>query len=105
MSNPEWVTMREARNSNLTIAGMGALRIALLFGSAAVALAIVVAPVADRHVKRTQLLSNARPQVDTITTGSIGRNTERRYVIRRSILQDDPATPCIVRDGDLPGKC
>ena len=47
----EWDIVRSSRASILGSAGIGALRVALLFGSAAVALALIVAPIADNYTR------------------------------------------------------
>ena len=52
--NPEadWQSIRGDRGSVLGIAGVGILRITLLFGSAAVALALILAPIADSQTRQ-----------------------------------------------------
>lgn len=83
-------------------AGFGALRIALLFGSAAVALALVLMPAlqgvtGDRY-------AGGDYGIDTMTTGSVGYNGN--YTIRRSVLQSSPNSVCIIRDnGTRIGDC
>ena len=65
----EWNAIRAERTPLFGLAGMGMLRIALLFGLAAVALGLILAPMADKY---------SRPQItgaggfDTIATGAIG---------------------------------
>jgi hypothetical protein len=104
--------MRNDRSGNylpaswsLEGAGMGALRITLLFGSAAVALALILTPLADRHINpRTASQSVMSPGIDRLTTGSIGyRGT---YTERRSVLQASPQSVCIIRDNGMrSGDC
>jgi hypothetical protein len=77
----------------------GALRIALLFGSAAVALALIAVPLLEGRV-------SDRPAggVDLMSTGSIG--TGETYTIRRSVLQSSPDAVCVIRsDGTRSGDC
>ncbi|MGV3550448.1 hypothetical protein [Rhizobium sp.] len=81
--------------------GMGALNMALLFGTAAIALTLIVTP----------MLAPARPDrmqastidYDNITTGSVPSTDGRtkRYTIRRSVLQEYPGDVCII---DASGK-
>ena len=79
----------------------GALRITLLFGAAAVALALIAAPLLDSR-NRPAFARNAG--VDLMSTGSIGGTTS--YTIRRSVLQSSPDAVCIIRsDGARSGDC
>jgi len=79
----------------------GALGVALLFGFAATALALILAPVADNLLgSRSARLE----RIDRTVTGSIGG--ERIYTIRRSVLQPSPESVCIIRlDGARSGQC
>jgi hypothetical protein len=92
----------------LGVAGSGAVRIALLFGSAAVALTIILTPVAEKQIVRSAANQTG---IDQIATGSTG-NTKRilpathNYVIRRSVLQSDKDDICIIgADGVRTGTC
>jgi hypothetical protein len=79
----------------------GALRITLLFGAAAVALALIATPLLDSR-NRSAFARNAG--VDLMSTGSIGGTTN--YTIRRSVLQSSPDAVCIIRsDGARSGDC
>ena len=79
---------------------MGALNMALLFGTAAIALTLIVTPMlapgkADRMQASTM-------DYDNITTGSVptGDGRTKRYTIRRSVLADKPDDVCIIeQDG------
>ena len=51
MRDDYWDEARVGHGWNIAAAGMGALRVTLLFGSAAVALALVLAPVAENQVR------------------------------------------------------
>jgi hypothetical protein len=51
-------------------AGMGALRIAMLFGSAMIAIALLVTPFLDRS--SGGVAQNSAAGVDVMSTGSIG---------------------------------
>jgi hypothetical protein len=77
----------------------GALRITLLFGAAAVALALIAAPLLE---SRSGFAGSGG--LDMTSTGSIGGTTS--YTIRRSVLQSSPDAVCIIRaDGSRSGDC
>ena len=105
--NPEadWQSIRGDRGSVLGIAGVGILRITLLFGSAAVALALILAPIADNQTR--QFVQGGGDGLDRMSTGSISRRgNSGSYTIRRSVLQESPAAICIIRDnGTRSGDC
>ena len=91
-----------AENDSAFAGGMGSLRIALLFGSAAVALALLVVPFAERQAARSFA---STPQLDRMSTGSI-QQPGAAYTIRRSVLQTDPNSVCIIRsNGTRSGDC
>jgi hypothetical protein len=86
-------------------AGTGVLRLTLLFGSAAIALALVVAPLADRKSKSVVDYASSR-SIDEMSTGSIKKAAPSEYTIRRSVLQKSPASVCIINsDGSKSGDC
>ena len=96
----EWDAIRSRRAPLFGHAGMGMLRIALLFGSAAVALAMILAPMADRY-SRTQIVGAGR--LDFMSTSSVGQSGA--YTIRRSVLQA-PGSVCIIDStGRRSGDC
>ena len=104
MTHDDWdSTGGPARSRALPIlstAGMGMLRVALLFGSAAVALALILAPAADRYAKAHVVGGDG---IDYLATGSIAPSGS--YTIRRSVLQKSGAV-CIIRaDGQRSGDC
>ncbi|MBB4005731.1 hypothetical protein [Aurantimonas endophytica] len=75
------------------------LRATLLFGAITIGLALVVVPAARKSVDYVA----SSPQLDTMTTGSIGAN---RYTVHRSVLQAPGAAPCIVHaSGGRTGAC
>ena len=95
----EWDAIRSRRRPLFGAAGMGMLRVALLFGSAAVALAMILAPMADRYSK-TQIVG--ADGLDFMSTSSVGG---RGYTIRRSVLQS-PGSVCIIDSaGRRSGDC
>jgi hypothetical protein len=95
----EWNAIRSRRAPLFGTAGMSMLRVALLFGSAAVALALILAPMADRYEK--QIVGMDR--LDLIATGAVGQTGV--YTIRRSVLQE-PGSVCIIHaSGRHSGDC
>jgi hypothetical protein len=98
----DWDSIRPGRSSRAAEAGMGVLRLTLLFGSAAVAMALLATPLLDRG-SRQQFAGGSFPAgLDMTSTGSIGK---RVYTLRRSVLQPSPDSVCIIsaagrRSGD-----
>jgi len=98
----DWNLVRGERGGLLGAAGVGILRATLLFGSAAVALALVLAPIADNQSRQ---FTSGYGNVDRMSTGSVGR-PQNGYTIRRSVLQESPSAICIIRsDGSRSGNC
>ena len=86
-------------------AGTGLLRITLLFGSAAIALALIIAPLADRGSQAVVDYSRGR-SIDEMQTGSIKKADPTTYTVRRSVLQPSPGYVCILKgDGTTSGDC
>ncbi|WP_011582322.1 MULTISPECIES: hypothetical protein [Chelativorans] len=86
------------RKDTLARLGMAAVRVALLFGSAAVALALVLTPVLERRARDI-----AAYGIDPVATGSVPGQT---YTVRRSVLQPSADAICIIRqDGTSSGAC
>lgn len=78
----------------------GAIRLALIFGSVAVALGLVIAPLAEDRLMRKA----GADGLDFMSTGSIG--ADRSYTVRRSVLQSTPESVCIIRaNGARSGDC
>lgn len=100
----DWDSIRPDR-SRAVYAGMGLLRVTLLFGSAAVALALVAAPLLDNSGGRQAVYARDGSPfgLDMTSTGSISRGT---YTVRRSVLQPSPGSVCIIgADGRRSGDC
>lgn len=96
----EWNAISSQRAPLFSAAGMSMLRIALLFGSAAVALALILAPMADRYSK-TQIVG--ADGLDFMSTSSVGQRGA--YTVRRSVLQA-PGSVCIIdASGRHSGDC
>ncbi|MDG4880919.1 MULTISPECIES: hypothetical protein [unclassified Mesorhizobium] len=100
----DWDTIRPDRTFRAADAGMGILRITLLFGSAAVALALIATPFLDSQPRSQTARDGLAGGLDMTSTGSIGhRNT---YTLRRSVLQPLPSSVCVIRnDGSRYGDC
>ncbi|OQM75455.1 hypothetical protein [Manganibacter manganicus] len=89
------------RFGTATGAGIGALRLALLFGSAVIALALIAVPML---AGRGPLVRGDASGLDMMSTGSIRHDTS--YTIRRSVLQPAPDAVCLIRsDGRQSGRC
>lgn len=97
----DWNAIRGPRQPLLDRVGTSMIRFVLLFGLAAVALALILTPMADRY---SQSHFVGVDDLDYTATGSIGGSV-RSYTIRKSVLKD-PGAVCIIRaDGRRSGDC
>ena len=97
-----WEKFLAERGPLLEIVQSGAVRIALLFGSTAIAIALLPAPALDRQFHVAQL--NALPGVDRMATGSVP--TGKIYTLHRSVLQETPSSVCVIDfNGARSGDC
>lgn len=106
MDEELWKTVRVRNRSSYRSGKTGALNIALLFGTAAIALSLIVTPmVADSGDARR--LAHVQEEFDRITTGSIKPAEEgsKQYTIRRSVLQETPGSVCIIQPYDTDARC
>ncbi|WP_337269261.1 hypothetical protein [Oryzifoliimicrobium ureilyticus] len=98
MEDDFWKAVREKERLSAPPTRTGALNIALLFGTAAVALALILTPMLAEKTKSGSVFASA-PEFDDIVTGSVPKepsdHSGKRYIIRRSILQDTPGSVCI----------
>ncbi|RUU13014.1 hypothetical protein EOD23_05705 [Mesorhizobium sp. USDA-HM6] len=100
----DWDSIRPDRTFRAADAGMGILRIALLFGSAAVALALIATPFLDSQTRSQSASGGLAGGLDMISTSSIGHRST--YTLRRSVLQPLPSSICVIRnDGSRYGDC
>lgn len=100
----DWYALRGTVRNSASAASMGVLRIVLLFGSAAAALAVILTPIAENQV-RSYAQRGGFPGIDRMSTGSIGGPGDT-YVVRRSVLQSAPDSVCIIRkNGVRSGDC
>lgn len=76
---------------------MGALNVALLFGTAAIALSLIVTPMLAPD-KSSGHMQASTMDYDNITTGSVPSHDgkTKRYTIRRSVLSENPGDVCII---------
>ena len=99
----DWDSIRPDRSFRAADAGMGVLRVTLLFGSAAVALALIATPFLDSQT-RAQSRDDFPGGLDMTATGSISHRGT--YTVRRSVLQAQPGSVCIIgSDGRTSGDC
>ncbi|BDA86106.1 hypothetical protein Sa4125_36480 [Aureimonas sp. SA4125] len=98
------VSQKSGISDTLVEARGGLFRATLLFGSIAVALAMIVVPTADHQAK---LVAAERVKtLDTVTTGSSVRSDKKHYVSRLSVLTDPDKGPCLLfPDGTQRGAC
>ncbi|MDX3927625.1 MAG: hypothetical protein QHC90_17680 [Shinella sp.] len=96
-----WDAVQDKELSSAGATRTGVLNLALLFGTAAIALALVLAPVLSARTEN-RLIANNPVDFDMISTGSIPAG-ERHYTVRRSVLQDVPGAVCII-DNENVGK-
>jgi alkyl hydroperoxide reductase subunit AhpF len=101
-----WMTVMDRTGTEAQPKRIGAVRAALLFGTAAIALAAILTPIAADRTSSTRTAWSPDP-FDKITTGSIPTGSNSRvYTVRKSILQDAPGSLCIIRsDGSTSGDC
>lgn len=98
----EWQIAQPSRSYRAARAGVGLLRITLLFGSIAVALAMIAVPLLEGN-DREHGAAFHPAGVDIVTTGSVGQGG---YTVRRSVLQRSSDAVCIIRaDGTRSGDC
>ncbi|MHA7971514.1 hypothetical protein [Rhizobium terricola] len=97
MANEDfWKAVRSRERSSQRSGKTGVLNLALLFGTAAVALSLVVTPMLAGKTEKKSLAFEP-DQYDMMSTGSIPKaEGGKRYTIRRSVLQETPGSVCIV---------
>jgi hypothetical protein len=91
-----WKAVQEKELTPAGTTRTGVLNLALLFGTAAIALALVLTPVLSSKTG-TRVMANVPDDFDMISTGSIpSEKPGKRYTVRRSVLQEMPGAVCIV---------
>lgn len=100
----EWDLARSERAWPLGLSGTGVLRVALLFASLAIALALLVVPFLDRQLRPAFAQAGGPADLDDIVTGTVGGGNT--YTIRRSVLQASPNAICVIHaSGRRQGDC
>lgn len=104
MSNDEfWSSVYSKADQTVRPGRLSALRVALLFGMAAVALALILPPIVETPSGEWHLLANDQG-IDFTTTATVPRN--RIYTIQRSVLQPSGDSVCIIDSrGRRSGDC
>ena len=101
-----WDQIRNDRGWRLGATGIGLLRATLLFGSAAVALALILVPIMD-DLSSGQVAQSGQDfplDLDMTSTGSV--EPGGAYTVRRSVLQPSPDSVCFIRaNGARVGDC
>lgn len=102
-SDDDWYAMGRPRVDRMP--SVSPVRVALLFGSAAIALGLMATSYLDRG--RFDVTGVEPLGLDTMATGSIrSTGAPGSYVIRRSVLQNSRDAVCIIRsDGTRTGDC
>lgn len=104
LSESEWEVAR-GRGSDLTAsAGMGILRVALLFGSSAIAFALLVTPLLSRFSEPERTPWSGAAGIEYPQTESIGY--QGSYTIHRNVLRGSAGSICVIRNnGTRSGDC
>lgn len=111
----EWEQPQNRSGGIFGEVGMGALRVALLFGSGAVGLALILTPLLEGQVERLAY-SSYSARLDPMATGAITRGAGAQvfgdqraasaYTVRRSVLQPAATSVCVIRsNGMRTGDC
>ncbi len=99
----DWRAERGEQREAGVMQGWSPIHVALMFGAAAVAMALVLTPVFDRG---TEGYLASADNVDRMTTGSTARRGTQVYTIRKSVLQPSPDSVCVIRsNGVRHGEC
>ncbi|MFK0385464.1 hypothetical protein [Rhizobium sp. RM] len=97
MNEDFWKTVEDRHSYSNKSRRTGVLNVALLFGTAAIALSLILTPMLAG--KSSTRVAQYPDNIDMISTGSIRKNnvdTGKTYSIRRSITQPMPEMPCVV---------
>ncbi|CAD7034558.1 hypothetical protein REJC140_03331 [Pseudorhizobium endolithicum] len=106
MDEELWKTVRVRKRATYRSGKTGALNMALLFGTAAIALSLIITPMLA-ETDDARRLAHVQEEFDRITTGSIApaEKGTKHYTIRRSILQETPGSVCIIQPYDIDKRC
>lgn len=102
LTDDEWSLIRSLKSAGAGASESGVLRIALLFGAFAIAMALFLAPAVEKQAESLAAASS----LDPTTTGSVKGGKTERYVIRRSVLQASPDSTCVISSAGIrSGDC
>ena len=91
-----WSTVQEKDLMNNQSRRTGVLNLSLLFGTAVIALTLILTPMLSSKTDK-RIMANTPVDYDNISTGSIpSKGTTKRYTVRRSVLQEMPGAVCII---------
>ncbi|ANK73570.1 hypothetical protein ACI2KT_15135 [Ensifer adhaerens] len=91
-----WNTVQEKDLMNNQSRRTGVLNLSLLFGTAVIALTLILTPMLSSKTDK-RIMANTPVDYDNISTGSIpSKGTTKRYTVRRSVLQEMPGAVCII---------
>ena len=95
MNEDFWKTVEGRQSYSNKSRRTGVLNVALLFGTAVIALSLIVTPMLAG--KSSTRVAQFNDNYDMISTGSIKKtDAGKTYSIRRSITQPMPEMPCVV---------
>ncbi|WP_426131559.1 hypothetical protein [Pararhizobium sp. PWRC1-1] len=99
-----WRTVQDKDLATPQSRRTGALNLSLLFGTAVIALTLILTPMMTSKTDN-KVLADAPIDYDSIQTGSIPSSPPtKRYTVRRSVLQEMPGAVCIIdSDGNKSG--
>ncbi|MBT9373149.1 hypothetical protein [Rhizobium sp. CSW-27] len=106
MDEEFWKTVRTRKRALGRSGRAGVLNVALLFGTAAIALSLIVTPMLAKR-QDSQRMAHVQEEFDLITTGSIKSDEQgtKHYTIRRSVLQTTPGAVCVVQGYESGSPC
>lgn len=106
MNEDFWKTVDASRDYPEKSGRTGILNVALLFGTAAIALSLILTPMlATRMSSNEPLLASVPDDIDHIITGSIKRGEPaKNYTIRKSILPEHQR-PCVIEGYNRAVNC
>lgn len=97
MNEDFWKTVDNSRGYSAKNRRTGVLNVTLLFGTAAIALSLILTPMLANKTQTTTRLAPVPDNIDNILTGSIKRTEAgKTYTIRKSILNGDTDSSCLV---------
>jgi hypothetical protein len=104
MDDEFWKTQGDQEFKGERANRIGAVNMALLFGTVAIALTLILTPVLSPDKNQ---MASSNMAYDDIKTGSIPTHDGKvkRYTIRRSILQKDPSEVCIIDENRNKSGC